>query len=133
MKILVAEDNIVNRELLHELLEMRGYDVFEACNGQEALEMIEQVNPDLLVLDIGMPVLDGFGTIQRIRANPQLLRLPVLAATAYAMRGDRDKILEAGFDGYVSKPIDPVALAKEIDRLTLKEKVTSATAGVNGR
>jgi CheY-like chemotaxis protein len=117
MKVLIAEDSPVNRELLRELLEMRGCEVFEACNGQEALEMIGQVRPDLLVFDLGMPVLDGFGAIQRIRTTPELAQLPALAATAYAMRGDRDRVLSAGFDGYVAKPINPKTLNEEIDRL----------------
>jgi CheY-like chemotaxis protein len=116
-KILIAEDNPVNRELLRELLEMQGYEILEACNGQEALIIIEQNRPDLLVLDLGMPVLDGFGTIQRIRSDPAMAKLPVLAATAYAMRGDRERTLGAGFDGYVSKPINPASLKQEIDRL----------------
>lgn len=116
-RILIAEDSPVNRELLRELLEMQAYEVFEACNGQEALDMIGQVCPDLLVLDLSMPVLDGFGAIRKIRANPLFAALPVLAATAYAMRGDREKTLEAGFDGYISKPINPAALKQEIARL----------------
>jgi CheY-like chemotaxis protein len=131
-KILVAEDNAVNRELLRELLEMQGYEIFEACDGQEALTMIEKIKPDLLVLDLGMPVLDGFGAIARIRANPATASLPVLAATAYAMRGDREKTLAAGFDGYLSKPINPAALKVEIDRmigLSGERKASSAKAG----
>jgi two-component system, cell cycle response regulator DivK len=117
MKILIAEDNGVNRELLRELLEMRGYEVFEAVNGQEALDMIAQAKPDLLILDIGMPVLDGFGAIEKIRADPEWKHLPALAATAYAMRGDRDRVLQSGFNGYISKPIHAAALTLEIDRL----------------
>ena len=117
MKILIAEDSMVNRELLRELLEMRGHKVFEAVHGQEALDMIGQVEPDLLILDIGMPVLDGFGAIAKIRSDPQFKHLPALAATAFAMRGDRDRVLQAGFDGYVSKPIDAAALTQEMDRL----------------
>ena len=73
-KILIAEDNPVNRELLRELLEMQDYEVFEACNGQEALDMIEQLRPELLILDLGMPVLDGFGAIRKIR-GPGICRL----------------------------------------------------------
>ena len=122
MKVLIAEDSPVNRELLRELLEIRGYEVFEAGDGQEALDQIAQLRPDLVVLDIGMPVLDGFCVIERIRANPQLMRLPVLAATAYAMRGDRDRVLQAGFDGYVSKPISATALTQEIERLIGAER-----------
>jgi two-component system, cell cycle response regulator DivK len=117
MKILIAEDNEINRELLRELLEIRGYSVVDACDGQEALNMIEQTHPDLLLLDIGMPVLDGFAVIRKIRQNSQLAKLPVVAVTAYAMQGDRDRILNSGFDGYLSKPIDANALAAELDRL----------------
>jgi CheY-like chemotaxis protein len=119
-KILIAEDNAVNRELLRELLEMRGYAVEEACDGQEALHMIEQTNPDLLLLDIGMPVLDGFAVVRRIRENPHLAPLPVVAVTAYAMQGDREKILNSQFDGYLSKPVDARSLAAELDRLLSK-------------
>jgi CheY-like chemotaxis protein len=117
MKILIAEDSAVNRELLRELLEMRGHEVFEAVNGQEALDALAQAKPDLLILDIGMPVLDGFGAIEKIRADPQWMHVPALAATAYAMRGDRDRVLQAGFDGYISKPINAAALTLEIERL----------------
>ena len=99
IRILVAEDNAVNRELLRELLEARGYTVLEARNGQETLQMIERSLPELLLLDIGMPILDGFAVIRRIRENPRLAMLPVVAVTAYAMRGDREKILSSGFDG----------------------------------
>jgi len=120
IKVLVAEDNAVNRELLRELLEARGYTVLEACDGQEALHMIEQAQPELLLLDIGMPVLDGFAVIRRIRGNPRLALLPVVAVTAYAMRGDREKILKSGFDGYLSKPLNPSSLTEELDRLLAK-------------
>jgi CheY-like chemotaxis protein len=120
IRILVAEDNAVNRELLRELLEARGYTVFEACDGQEALHMIEQAQPELLLLDIGMPVLDGFAVIRRIRENPRLALLPVVAVTAYAMRGDREQILKSGFDGYLSKPLNPSSLTEELDRLLTK-------------
>ena len=118
IKVLIAEDNAVNRELLRELLELRGYSVLEACNGQEALQALEQSQPALLLLDIGMPVMDGFAVIRRIRENPRLARLPVVAVTAYAMRGDRERILSSGFDGYLSKPVNPSALTDELDRLT---------------
>jgi len=122
-KVLVAEDNPVNRELLRELLENRGYVVIEACNGQEALDLVEQSQPDLLLLDIGMPVLDGFAVMRRLRENPSLATLPVLAVTAYAMRDDRDNVLNAGFDGYLSKPINARDLANELERLLRKREV----------
>jgi len=116
-KVVIAEDNAINRELLRELLEIRGYSVIDASDGQEALNVLEQTNPDLLLLDIGMPVLDGFAVIRKVRQDSRLANLPVVAVTAYAMQGDREKILNSGFDGYLSKPIDANALAAELDRL----------------
>jgi CheY-like chemotaxis protein len=74
-KVLIAEDNAVNRELLHELLEMRGYTVVEACDGEEALRMVEQTQPDMLLLDIGMPLLDGFAVVRKICENPRFASL----------------------------------------------------------
>jgi CheY-like chemotaxis protein len=125
IKVLIAEDNPVNRELLRELLELRAYTVLEACDGQEALRLIEQTQPELMLLDIGMPGMDGFAVVRRIRENPRLAQLPVVAVTAYAMRGDQERILSAGFDGYLSKPINPSSLIQELDRL-LNRGVQSA-------
>ena len=124
--VLIAEDNAVNRELLRELLEARGYTVVEACDGQEALHLIEQTKPDILLLDIGMPVLDGFAVVRKIRENPGLATLRVFAVTAYAMQGDREKILNSGFDGYLSKPINAVALAEALEPLLSKRHGRSA-------
>ncbi|MBZ5570360.1 MAG: response regulator [Acidobacteriia bacterium] len=126
-KVLIAEDNPVNRELLRELLEARGYVVVEACDGEEALRAIEETQPDILLLDLGMPVLDGFATVRRIRENPALAPLPVLAVTAYAMQGDRERIVAAGFDGYLSKPINASKLFQEMERLLARRQ--SAKAG----
>jgi CheY-like chemotaxis protein len=116
-RILIAEDNPVNRELLRELLEMRGHTVVEACDGEEALRVIEQTQPNLVLLDIGMPVLDGFGVVRKIRENPRFASMPVVAVTAYAMQGDRERILSSQFDGYLSKPVDARALVQELDRV----------------
>ena len=115
--VLIAEDNAINRELLRELLEIRGYTVAEACNGQEALAMVEQAPPDILLLDIGMPLLDGFAVVRKLRENPRFASLPVVAVTAYAMQGDREKIMSSGFDGYLSKPVNSGTLVQELDRL----------------
>lgn len=114
---LIAEDNPVNRELLRELLEMRGYAVIEASDGEETITQMGNSIPDILLLDLNMPVLDGFGTIKRIREDPRFSSLPVLAVTAYAMRGDKEKILTSGFDGYLSKPINAAELEAELSRL----------------
>ena len=126
-KVLIAEDNPVNRELLRELLETRGYTVIEACDGQEALHQIEKTQPDILLLDLGMPVMDGFTTLQNIRRNPALANLPVLAVTAYTMQGDRERVLSAGFDGYLSKPINAGVLLQEMENLLARKR--SAKAG----
>ena len=115
--ILIAEDNAVNRELLRELLELRGYSVVEACNGEEALRALGECLPEALLLDLGMPVLDGYRTVQKIRGNPRWATLPVLAVTAYAMHGDKERILSCGFDAYLSKPINPTLLFQELERV----------------
>jgi two-component system cell cycle response regulator len=131
-KILIAEDNPVNCELMREFLEMWGHEVFEAYDGLQALALVGQIRPHLLILDLGMPGLDGFAVIRQIRAEPAYAGLPVLAATAYALRGDRERVLEAGFDGYISKPINPAALKGEVDRLIESpgaDKISSVNAG----
>ena len=128
-KVLIAEDNPVNRELLRELLETRGHSVTEACDGQEALEQIDESCPDILLLDLDMPVLDGFATVRRIRENPTIAALPVLAVTAYAMQGDREKVLTSGFDGYLSKPIQSRLLFEEMDRLLGNQGAKKKGAG----
>jgi|ERR1700676_2085944 two-component system cell cycle response regulator DivK len=119
--VLIAEDNPINRELLRELLEIRGYAVTEACNGEEALAMVEHAPPDILLLDIGMPVLDGFAVVRKLRENPRFVALPVVAVTAYAMQGDSEKIMNSGFDGYLSKPVNSSLLAQELDRLSSRQ------------
>ena len=105
-KILVAEDDFPSRELLTEILLEWGYEVAQASNGVEALEQIEQMRPDLVLLDIQMPLLDGFGVIARIRSDPRSAALPVVAISAYAMRDDSRRICSAGFDAHVAKPLD---------------------------
>lgn len=117
---LIVEDNPVNRELLRELLEMRGFTVNEACDGKEALDEISRSKPDIVLLDLNMPVVDGFEAVKRIRGDALLAALPVLAVTAYAMRGDRERILNSGFNGYLSKPISPQDLESELQRLLHK-------------
>jgi CheY-like chemotaxis protein len=109
-RILVAEDNPLNRELLREILESESYEVIEAENGQEALAKLNKTLPDLILLDINMPTMDGFAVIRAIREDPRWDRIPVLAVTAYAMRHDRVRVLAAGFDGYLAKPIESSAV-----------------------
>jgi len=115
-RILIAEDNLPSRELVREILETEGYDVVEASDGRQALEMIFTAKPDLVVMDIQMPGLDGFKVVNEIRQIPQFAKIPIVALTAYAMAGDEERILAAGFDAYTTKPIDAVVLTRQIER-----------------
>lgn len=114
-RILVAEDNPANLELMREILDIQGHEIIEAHDGSEALLQAELANPDLILLDVNMPVMNGFEVLERLRATPQLASIKVVALTAYAMRGDREKALEAGFDGYLTKPIDIQTLTETIE------------------
>ena len=116
-KILVVEDNEQNRILMRQILKHHGYEVLEAADGAAGLEMAREHMPDLILLDLQMPVMGGFAVIRELRKTPELSKLKVIAVTSFAMKGDREKALEAGFDEYVTKPIDTrkfVELVKEI-------------------
>jgi two-component system cell cycle response regulator DivK len=114
--ILIAEDYSANRELIREMLEAGGYRVIQASDGQEAFEKIRNARPDLVLADIQMPVLDGYGLVHKIRDDSSLCNLQVVALTAYAMDGDREKVLAAGFDGYITKPLDMKTLYREVSK-----------------
>jgi two-component system cell cycle response regulator DivK len=116
-KIVIAEDSAPGRELLHELIESWGYEVIEATDGREALQKIMETAPDLVLCDIQMPEQDGYAVVQSLRRDPRFTKLPVIALTAFAMRGDREKALAAGFDGHQSKPVEFESLKAEIERL----------------
>jgi two-component system cell cycle response regulator DivK len=116
-QILVAEDNDINRELIRIVLEGQGYEVIEATTGKQALAVLEGTHPDLVLLDIQMPELDGYKVISLIRENPQLKSLKVVALTAFAMDGDRERAMQAGFDGYLTKPIEIASLKSSINSL----------------
>jgi len=116
-KVLVVDDNDVSRELMCAFLQRVCGQLLEAANGREALNLIMETEPDLVLLDIEMPLMDGFAVLERVRSDPRFLRLPVFAVTANAMQGDREKALAAGFDGYITKPIDGAALRKQVAAL----------------
>jgi two-component system cell cycle response regulator DivK len=120
-KILVAEDNPSNRELFRELLESWGYEVVEAEDGEAAVKIAGETNPDAVLLDIQMPLLDGYEVLGRFRQDPKLAHLPVMALTAFAMRGDREKALASGFNAYHSKPINGAVLKRDIEQLLRNE------------
>jgi CheY-like chemotaxis protein len=119
-KILIAEDNPASRELMIEILSGRGYELIEACDGRQALQKIEETEPDLVLLDIQLPILDGFAVLSQLRQNPRFVNLCVVAVTANAMKEDREKGLRAGFDAYISKPVDAAAIRSQVDQLLLK-------------
>ena len=105
-KILVVEDNDRNRRLLKILLEAKGYEVIEASTGKEAMDCLSNQKPDLILMDIQLPRTDGLALTKEIRSHTEIRDIPIVAVTAYAMKGDKERILEAGCDAYVSKPID---------------------------
>lgn len=112
--VLVTEDNPANRELVTEMLTAAGFDVMEAADGLEALDLLAVRRPDFVLLDLQMPKLDGREALSRIRQNPDWSDLPVIACTAFAMQGEREKLLDSGFDGYLSKPFSVADLLKII-------------------
>lgn len=120
--ILIADDRPSSRELLRLVLERAGYGVLEAEDGEHALEQARAGNPDLILLDLQMPGIDGYGVLAELRNETRFARLPVLALTASAMRGDREKILAAGFTDYLAKPASPDVLRETVARLLGDER-----------
>jgi CheY-like chemotaxis protein len=116
-KVLIADDKETGRELVRTVLENCNYQVWEASNGAEAIELARRVEPDLIILDLHMPGIDGFGVVQELRRDPRFAKTPMMALTASAMMGDRDLALAAGFTGYVAKPIRLTALRTEVERM----------------
>ncbi|MBZ5727475.1 MAG: response regulator [Acidobacteriia bacterium] len=115
--LLVADDNRLSRELIREVLESADCRVMEAANGQEALARLKETDLDLVLLDLEMPVKDGFAVLAAIRNNPRFSGLPVMAVTAKAMQTDRDRIVGAGFDAYIIKPINSAELRRQVNEL----------------
>ena len=105
-KILLIEDNEQNRILMRQILVRRGYDLLEAKDGLTGIEMARAQMPALILLDIQMPVMNGFMVIRELQNDVELKKIKVIAVTSFAMKGDREKALQAGFDEYVTKPID---------------------------
>jgi CheY-like chemotaxis protein len=116
-KVLVADDKDTSRELVRTVLENSGYEVFEAGDGIEALRQAREIRPDLIILDLHMPGVDGFGVVLELRRDDQFSSTPIMALTASAMQGDQERALSAGFTGYLSKPIRLTTLRKEVERL----------------
>jgi CheY-like chemotaxis protein len=116
-RILVAEDRPGSLELIRTVLESAGYEVVEATDGQEAVEKASCTPVDLFLLDLQMPKVDGFGVVAQLRKDPRFASTPMVALTASAMHGDRERALAAGFSSYIAKPVDLAALRSELKRL----------------
>jgi diguanylate cyclase (GGDEF)-like protein/PAS domain S-box-containing protein len=126
-RILIIEDNAANMELMDYLLTAFGHVALKAADGAAGVEMARSEHPDLILCDVHVPVLDGYAVLAAIKADPALQAVPILAVTALAMEGDREKLLAAGFDGYISKPIEPEPFIAQIDAF-LAARVADAVA-----
>jgi CheY-like chemotaxis protein len=119
-RVLLVEDNPDNLALVRFLLERAGYAVIEAKDGIQGLELARQEKPDLILMDLSLPEMDGWAAAQELKADQQTASIPLLALTAHTLPGDRKRALESGFDGYISKPINVPAFAEEISQALKK-------------
>lgn len=116
-RILLVEDNEMNRDMLSRRLARRGFEVLIAENGERALAVAGAERPDLVLMDMSLPVIDGWEATRRLKADPETAAIPVIALTAHAMEADRQRAMEAGCDDYDSKPVDLARLLGKIERL----------------
>jgi two-component system, cell cycle response regulator DivK len=113
-KVLIIEDNEQNMYLLNFILTQNGYEVVQAFHGEEGVALASQHFPDLILLDIQLPVMDGYAVAANLRRNPALNATPIVAVTSYAMAGDRERVMAAGCNGYIEKPINPDTFISEV-------------------
>ena len=125
-KILLVEDNEMNRDMLSRRLIRKGYDVVLAVDGEDGVAMAAEESPDLILLDMSLPVLDGWEATRRLKARTSTQHIPIIALTAHAMSGDREKAIEAGCDDYDTKPVEMVRLLLKIEALLNRLPVDSA-------
>lgn len=114
-RILLIEDNFDNLDLMTYLLTAFGYTILKVMNGEEGLELAQREKPDLILCDLQLPRLDGFEVVKQIRRDPELLNVPVVAVTASAMPEDLQKVVSAGFNGYLTKPIDSEQFVRQVE------------------
>lgn len=119
--ILSVEDNEANRRIVRDLFTRRGYLVIEAVDGEEGVVMAKREKPDLILMDLQLPKVDGFEATRRIKADPELSHIPIVAVTSYALSGVEEKALEAGCEDYVAKPFRPRELLAKVQQLLGKE------------
>ena len=130
-KILLVEDNEMNRDMLSRRLARKGYEVVLACDGQAGVDMAATEAPDLILMDMSLPVLDGWEATRRLKANEGTRHVPVIALTAHAMSGDRDRAIEAGCNDYDTKPIDLARLLGKIETLLAAAAMGKDSAGAS--
>ena len=119
-KILYVEDTFENRLLIRRILQAEGYIVLEAENADHALDVLKSETPDLILMDINMPNIDGYTLTEQLRTIPRLEKIPIIALTANVMRGDRERTIAAGCNGYIQKPIDVDSFSEQIDRYIMR-------------
>lgn len=118
-KILLIEDNQQNMYLMNFILENKGYEVTQAWNGKEGIELARTIKPSLILLDIQLPGMDGYSVARELKKSPTTAHMPIVAVTSYAMVGDRERVIEAGCTGYIEKPINPDTFVSEIEQYLL--------------
>jgi CheY-like chemotaxis protein len=128
-RILIIEDNATNMELMVYLLRAFGHEPLMASDGEAGVRMAQQERPSLIVCDVHLPVMDGYGVVAALKTNPALSGIPVIAVTALAMVGDREKLLASGFDGYIEKPIEPELFVSQIEIFLQKTAAGSDQRG----
>ncbi len=116
-KVLVVEDNEMNRDMLSRRLQRRGYEVVVSVDGEDGVSKARSESPDIILMDMDLPVLDGWAATQMLKASPESQSIPVIALTAHAMAGDREKALDAGCDDYDTKPVEFARLIQKIETL----------------
>lgn len=131
-RVLIVEDNLVNRELVVDLLEAAGYEVEEAEDGTQVLEAVKARRPDLILMDMQLPHVDGLDATRALKADPDTQAIPVVAVSAYAMNGDRERMLAAGCSGYIPKPLDTRRFLPAIATL-LSDATLAGTKGPRDR
>jgi len=114
-RILIIEDNKANLELAEYLLKASGYTTLTAMDDEEGVRTARKEHPDLIICDLQMPIMDGYEVVRELKKDPLLRSIPIIAVTALSMPGDRNKVLAAGFDGYLSKPIDPETFVRTVE------------------
>jgi len=116
-RILIVEDNEMNLDMLSRRLSRKGYEILSARDGQTGVDMCRAERPDLVLMDMSLPVMDGWTATRSLKADPEFASIPIVALTAHAMQADRDKAMDAGCDAFATKPIDLPGLIQTLDRL----------------